>query len=208
MTHLATLARELHELANAARTATPSEDVTERVCALLKEARALLAEHVSPGPYAVEQLSPPGDGTLTWDPSDLRQTIPYSPLLGHLNPISNQAAVWADGDVVRGSITVSPIYAGPIDTVHGGALAALLDELASLAVLAKENVAYTQSLAITYRRPTPLGAKLELWGQTAGRTGDTFLTATQIRHAGKVTVSAVGVHKAAGRRDEAVYPEA
>ena len=73
---------------------------------------------------------------LVWEPGDLRKTVPYSPFLGELNPIAGEAKLWADGTAVRGTITAHPIHAGPIGTVHGGVVAAILDELSSLAVLA------------------------------------------------------------------------
>jgi acyl-coenzyme A thioesterase PaaI-like protein len=206
MNPLTLLAAEVNELANAVRISQAPDDVAEKAGMVTRQARALLDEHAWPGPYAVEQLAPPGDGMLVWEPADLRRTIPYSPFLGDLNPTSGRAKVWADGDTVRGRITMSAIHAGPIATVHGGVIAALLDELTSLAIMAVGRVGYTQTLTVNYRRPTPLDAELELWACTAGQTGDVFLTSAEVRHDGKVTASAVAVHKAAGRRDEPVYP--
>jgi acyl-coenzyme A thioesterase PaaI-like protein len=204
--HLAAMADEVNMLANAARIADPPAAVTEKVCMLSQQARALLEEHAWPGPYAVEQLAPPGDGMLVWDIDDLRKTVPYSPILGHLNVTAGRSQLWASDGAVRGTVTMSPIHAGPIGTVHGGVVAAVLDELANLAILMTGGVGYTKSLTTTYRRPTPLGVELELWAHTAGRSGEVYLTAAEIRHGGGVTASAVGVHKAAGLRDDAVYP--
>jgi acyl-coenzyme A thioesterase PaaI-like protein len=204
--HQVVMADAVSRLANAARTSDAPQDVAERVRGLAAEARALLDEHTWPGPYAVEQLAPPGDGMLVWEPGDLRKTIPYSPILGELNPLAGEAKLWADGTSVRGTLTARPIHAGPIDAVHGGVVATILDELTNLAVLAYGIVGYTQTLTVSYRRSTPLGAELELWAETSGPTGDVVLTSAEIRHAGRVTASAVGVHKATGHRDESVYP--
>ena len=204
--HQVLMTDEVSRLANAARMSNAPEEVTEQVRLLSEQARTLLDGHIWPGPYAVEQLAPPGDGMLVWEPGDLRKTIPYSPILGDLNPIAGEAKLWADGTTVRGTITARPIHAGPIGTVHGGVVAAILDELSNLAVLAFGGVGYTQTLTVSYRRPTPLGAELELWAETSGPTGNVYLTSTEIRHAGRVTASAVGVHKVAGHRDESVYP--
>jgi acyl-coenzyme A thioesterase PaaI-like protein len=203
--HLVFLAVEINELANAARISNAPVDVAEKVRMLTRQARALLEQHAWPGPYAVEQLAPPGDGMLVWQPDDLRRTIPYSPFLGDLNPVSGRAKIRADGDAVRGTVTLSAIHAGPIATVHGGVVAALLDELTSLAIMATGGVGYTQTLTVSYRRPTPLGAELQLWARTAGQAGKVFLTSAEVSHDGQVTASAVAVHKAAGRRDEPVY---
>jgi acyl-coenzyme A thioesterase PaaI-like protein len=206
--HSRDLVDEVNKLASAVRTSDAPEDVATKVRMLAAQARSLLEPHAWSGPYAVEQLAPPGDGMLIWQADDLGKSVPYSPILGELNPTAGQALLWADGDVVRGTVTTSPIHAGPIGTVHGGVVAALLDELANLAVLASGHVGYTKTLTVSYRHPTPLGVELELWAHTAGRTGDAFLTSSEVRYDGRVTASAVGVHKAAGRRDEPVYPPA
>jgi len=174
--HLALLAKEVNELANAARISRAPEDVTEKARMLTRQAIAMLEDHAWPGPYAVEQLAPPGDGMLVWKPDDLRRTIPYSPFLGDLNPTAGRARIWADGDAVRGTVTMSPIHAGPIQTVHGGVVSAVLDELTSMAIMAVGRVGYNQTLTVSYRRPTPLGAELQLWARTAGQTGNVFLT--------------------------------
>lgn len=204
--HQVVMTDAVGRLANAARASNAPEEVTEQVRALSEQARALLVEHTWPGPYAVEQLAPPGDGKLVWEPTDLRKTVPYNPILGELSPIAGQAKLWVDGTAVRGTLTARPIHAGPMGAVHGGIVAAILDELSSLAVLAFGVVGYTHTLTVSYRRPTPLGAELELWAQTSGPTGHVVLTSAEIRHAGSVTASAVGVHKGAGRRDELIYP--
>jgi acyl-coenzyme A thioesterase PaaI-like protein len=204
----ALLAQDINALANAARTSMPPDDVAEKVRMLARQACELLEPHAWPGPYAVEQLAPPGDGLLTWEPDDLRRTVPYSPILGDLNPTSGRAKLWVDGSSVRGAVVMSAIHAGPVGTVHGGVVAALFDELTSLAIMAAGRVGYTQTLTVNYRRPTPLDAEIELWAQTAGQTGKVFLTAAELCHGGEVTASAVAVHRAAGRRDERVYPEA
>ncbi|MCH5675587.1 PaaI family thioesterase [Streptomyces gilvus] len=206
--HLASMAERVNRLANAARISRAPNDVVDQVCSLTRQAEALLEQYAWAGPYAVEQLAPPDQDMLVWEPDDLRRTIPYSPILGNLSPTAGRTKVWADGDDVEGSVTLSPIHAGPMGTVHGGIVAAVLDELTSLAILASGNVGYTRSMTVTYRRPTPLGSELSLWAKTAGRAGDVFMTSAEIRHAGQVTASAVTLHHAAGRRDEPIYRKA
>lgn len=203
---LAALVAGVNGLAIAARVVNgPPTDVVDKVSKLIEEARAALGEYAWKGPYAVEQLAPPGDGLLVWDPADLRKTVPYSPVLGHLNPTAASSRLRCENGQVVGSVTLSPVHVGPIDTAHGGIVAALLDELANLAVLAAGGVGYTHTLTVSYRRPTPLQQPLELWSHTAGLTGDSYLTTAQIRHDGELTASALGVHRAAGLRDDVVY---
>ena len=80
--HQVVMTDAVGRLANAARASNAPEEVTEQVRALSEQARALLDKHIWPGPYAVEQLAPPGDGMLVWEPGDLRKTVPYSPISG------------------------------------------------------------------------------------------------------------------------------
>jgi acyl-coenzyme A thioesterase PaaI-like protein len=203
---LAALVSDVNGLAIAARVMNaPPADVVDKVSRLVREARAALDEHGWAGPYAVEQLAPPGDGMLVWDPADLRKTVPYSPILGRLNPTAGPSRLRCEDGQVIGSVTLSPLHVGPVDSAHGGVVAALLDELASLAVLAAGGVGYTQTLTVSYRRRTPVRQSLELRAHTAGLTGETYLTTAEIRHAGEVTASAIGMHRSAGDRDDVVY---
>ena len=194
-------------LANAIRTAAvPARDVP-RINNVLEQARAMIDEHVTAPPYAAEQLSPPNERVLHWDPDDLCRTIPYSPFLGQLNPISGHATLRAEGATLCGTIRLSPIHAGPIATAHGGVVAALLDELSSIAIMTHGRFGYTRTLTITYHRPTPLDEELSLWAQSAGQVGSVFLTSAEIRSGGKATASAVAVHHPGGLIDEPIYPD-
>ncbi|MEE6174920.1 PaaI family thioesterase [Mycobacterium sp. 050134] len=203
----AELVRVVNGLANAIRTASVPEQEAPRIQEILDVARTMIDQYVAAPPYAAEQLSPPKQAVLQWDAADLCRTIPYSPFLGQLNPMSGQAKLWAEGDALRGTIMLSPIHAGPIATAHGGVLAALLDELTSMAIMALGRFGYTRTLTVTYHRPTPLDKELSLWAHSAGQTGSVFLTSGEIRCEGRVTASAVAVHHAGGRIDERIYPD-
>ena len=203
----ADLVAAVNGLANAIRTAWVPEREAPRIQEVLEKARTIVDQYVAAPPYAAEQLSPPNESVLQWDPDDLCQTIPYSPFLGRLNPISGEAKLRAEGETLCGTIRLSPIHTGPIATVHGGVVAALLDELTSMAVMALGRFGYTRTLTVTYHRPTPLDKGLSLWAQSAGEAGSVFLTSAEIRCGGKVTASAVAVHHAGGRIDEPIYPD-
>lgn len=201
------LVEAVNGLTNAIRTAWVPEEEVPRIQELLAQARTMVEQYVAAPPYAAEQLSPPNQRLLQWDPEDLCKTIPYSPFLGHLNPVSGAAELRAEGDTLRGTIRLSPIHTGPVGTAHGGVVAALLDELTSLAVLALGRFGYTRNLTVTYHRPTPLDGELSMWAQSAGDAGSVFLTSAEIRSGGRLTASAVAVHHAGGRIDEPIYPD-
>ncbi|WP_328354859.1 PaaI family thioesterase [Mycobacterium sp. NBC_00419] len=201
------LVETVKKLLNAVRTSDVPASEVPHIKDLIEQASALLEPHIAAPPYAAEQLSPPNEVVLQWDPDDVCRTIPYSPFLGKLNPISGEASLRVDGRELLGTVTLSPIHAGPISTAHGGVVAALLDELTSIAIMAHGRFGYTRTLTITYLRPTPLDEELSLWAQSAGQTGSVFLTSAEIRSGGKVTASAVAVHHPGGRIDEPIYPD-
>lgn len=201
------LVTAVNGLASAIRTAWVPEQEVPRIQEILEEARTVIDQYVAAPPYAAEQLSPPNQAVLQWDPDDICRSIPYSPFLGHLNPVSGDATLRAEGEALRGTIKSSPIHAGPIATAHGGVVAALLDELTSMAIMARGRFGYTRTLTVTFHRPTPLDKELSLWAHSAGQTGSVFLTSGEIRCEGTVTASAVTVHHAGGRIDEPIYPK-
>ncbi|MBI4517906.1 MAG: PaaI family thioesterase [Deltaproteobacteria bacterium] len=85
-----------------------------------------------------------------------------SPLMGHANPLAPPLALWVDGSVVRGKVTLGWAYQGPPGHVHGGFVAALFDETLGLTQSLSGQPGMTGTLTIRYRRPTPLFTELRL----------------------------------------------
>jgi len=69
-----------------------------------------------------------------------------------------------DGSVVCPA-TVSNLFEGHPGFLHGGIIAALLDEAMSKAVRARGLTAMTRHLEIDYRRPVPSGAPIRIEGR-------------------------------------------
>jgi acyl-coenzyme A thioesterase PaaI-like protein len=197
--------RSAHRVAELVRTTQAPQEILDRAAALLEQVEQLLAPQAWPGPYAAEQLAPPGDSRLVYDPDNLCATVPYSPLLGARNPISPAAACRAEGDVLKGRIRFGALHAGPINTVHGAMVAALFDEILALANIVKGHVGYTRSITVNYLKPTPLGEDLEFSAECAGLSGRNLLASAELRARGEVTATASAIFKAAFRRDEDPY---
>ena len=147
---------------------------------------------VWPGPYAVEQLRAPGEG-FRFRADPLAETIPFGPLLGPRNPTAPPSRIWLEGQTVAGTIRFSPVHAGPMNLVHGGALSGVLDELLALAVLAKGFGGFTRSLNVQFFAPAPLGEEIELRAECAGRAGSELLARAELRVGGKLLASGVGI---------------
>ncbi len=96
---------------------------------------------------------------------------------GRENPVG-LGVRWANdrgAGEVRGEVVVAEHFNGYPGVVHGGVVAALLDETAGRTVLMDggfEDLMVTAKLEVVYRRPTPTGTRLELVGRLLGRHGD------------------------------------
>jgi uncharacterized protein (TIGR00369 family) len=88
---------------------------------------------------------------------------------GRQNPISLKMSWYNDRDAqqVRAIVTVPEQFNGYPQVVHGGVVAAMLDETAGRAIMLDgnaHNLMVTLKLEITYRRPTPTNTPLTVVG--------------------------------------------
>ncbi len=130
---------------------------------------------------------------MPYDEQDLTAVMPYSPISGRHNPIAPELKMWRDGDGVRGEAIFSPLYAGPPDSVHGGIIAAVFDELLSMANVVSGSAGFTGTLSIRYHRKTPLETPVELWAMCTSNSGRKQVTRGEMRVNGEVTASAEGL---------------
>jgi acyl-coenzyme A thioesterase PaaI-like protein len=130
---------------------------------------------------------------VVWRDDDLTACMPYSPVSGRRNPIAPPVRIWRDDDHVGGAVTFSPTYAGPPDSVHGGIIAAVFDELLSMANIVTGRAGYTGTLSIRYHRKTPLETPIELWARQVTVDGRKLITRGEMRVDGEVTASAEAI---------------
>jgi uncharacterized protein (TIGR00369 family) len=105
---------------------------------------------------------------------------------GRDNPVGLKM-VWEnhpqEGEI-RATVTVSEEFNGYPGVVHGGILAAMLDETAGRAVLLQggpDDLMVTARLEVTYRRPTPTDTPLLVVGRLVGRSEKRAETKAEIR---------------------------
>lgn len=130
---------------------------------------------------------------LGWQEEDLTACMPYSPVSGKRNPVAPPLRMWRDGDQVRGEAIFSPTYAGPPNSVHGGIIAAVFDELLSMANVIKGVAGFTGTLTIKYHRRTPLNTPVELWAINERSSDRKQFSRGEFRVDGEVTASAEGL---------------
>src|SRR5688572_7413450 len=76
--------------------------------------------------------------------------------------------------------TFDALKQGPPGIVHGGALAAVLDEAMTAAVFASGNPAFTVNLNIDYRQPVMVGVEVRITGKIERAEGRKLFTSAQI----------------------------
>lgn len=131
---------------------------------------------------------------MAWREDDLTSVMPYSPVSGKRNAIAPPIRMWKVGsNEVRGEVTFSPTYAGPPDSVHGGIIAAVFDEILAMANVISGNAGFTGTLTIRYLNKTPLNTPIELWGMNEQQDGRKQLSRGEMRVNGKVTATAEGL---------------
>lgn len=129
-----------------------------------------------------------------WQDEDLTACMPYSPVSGKRNPIAPPIRLRKTGEgEVSGEAIFSPTYAGPPDSVHGGILAAVFDEILAMANVISGTAGFTGTLTIRYRRKTPLNEPIELWGKNIKQDGRKQLCRGEMRVNGEVTAEAEGL---------------
>ena len=139
---------------------------------------------------------------IPWDEEDIAAVMPYSPVSGKHNPVAPSIVMRRDGDELRGEVVFSPTYAGPPDSVHGGIIAAVFDEILAMANVITGESGFTGTLNIKYHRPTPLNTPIELWGATVRRKGRKTVARGEMRVDGEVTASAEGLFIMVTEKDE------
>lgn len=130
---------------------------------------------------------------LPWLEDDITSIMPYSPVSGRHNPLAPPMKLWREGDEVRGETVFNPSYAGPPDSVHGGIIAAVFDEVLAMANVISGAAGFTGTLKIRYHSTTPLNTPVKLSAINVRRDGRKQVCTGEMRVGDKVTASAEGL---------------
>lgn len=94
---------------------------------------------------------------------------------------------------VASTTRMAAIHQGPLDSVHGGISAWLMDTILGVAVQSAGYLCVTGTLSLRYIHRTPLDADLQLEGKVVSKEGRKVHTTASIIHDGTTTVTATGV---------------
>ena len=176
---LADAVRRLNEAS--LRTTLRGREVAAMTARIEEMAQRLEAEQI-PGSFGVT-LTPEG-----------RTRAFGNAVVGLRNPIAVPLKiVWDDDGRVHADFHLNALYEGPPETVHGGVVALVLDQVMGEAAAAGGHPGMTGTLSIRYERNTPLGdCSAAAW--TDRVEGVKTIVLGEMRDAeGRRTVSAEGV---------------
>jgi len=170
----------VRELGHAIVAHEVGDELFERITT---DARALLAA-VEKSPERVRApldmvhtvfVVPPPDGRG-------RTNFPDDIVTGKANPLGMAADITREGNVAVLRTVLGPAFEGAPGRAHGGAVAALMDEVMGFVLSINATPAYTGRLTITYRAPTPLGVEVEMRAKLHSRHGRKLHIEADARH--------------------------
>ncbi|PRX97229.1 PaaI family thioesterase [Allonocardiopsis opalescens] len=110
-----------------------------------------------------------------------------------LNPAAPPLRLAGAAEGVRGEVVLGGAYQGPPGLVHGGWIAALLDQAMGHAAVVLGMPGLTANLSVDYRRPTPLGRPVEVTGRVTGTERRKVFVAGEVRVDGELTAEGTAV---------------
>lgn len=116
-----------------------------------------------------------------------------SPLSGQMNPIAPPVTYEYGERSIEAKVRFHEGYQGPPACVHGGIVAALLDDALGRTRHLTGRNCVTGSLDIRYLRPTPLNTDLVVTARIDEVAERKFMVTGEIVHDGQVTASASAV---------------
>jgi len=118
-----------------------------------------------------------------------------SPITGHANPMAppGKLAGGRPARVVRGGVTFGAAFEGAPGCVHGGFVAALLDEALGMAGVFSGGPAMTAELTTRYRQHTPIATELRIEARLVSVDGRKVRTAGEIYDGDRVIAEGLGL---------------
>lgn len=112
---------------------------------------------------------------------------------GWSNPLSPGLNMWLDGTKAYGTVRCGHAYEGPPGFIHGGFVAAIMDQFLGMAQIVGKKPGMTGTLNMRYLRPTPLNTDLDLEAEVFILEGRKTLVKGEMRAGDKVTATCEGL---------------
>jgi acyl-coenzyme A thioesterase PaaI-like protein len=95
-----------------------------------------------------------------FDPGHPNNVIPFNPATGEFNPLAPALKVALEGNALVAHCEFSNCYESAPDTVQGGMVAAIYDQLLAYAIMVEGKTGPTLWLKVNYVKPTPINEQL------------------------------------------------
>jgi len=121
-------------------------------------------------------------------------------ICGDANPVGLQLSFDYEDEAAFTWFDSPARYEGYEGVIHGGIIAALLDEAMAKVVISKGLIAVTAEMNIKYRQPLKVGQRAKLWGTiTLQKSRILHTRAWLADEAGKLFAEATGVYVVVNR---------
>ncbi len=181
------LAEELRELLHSLGRSGATPDEIRAVAARIRDGREPLGRvtRVAKGGAIDGKPFLPG----------MEDFLDRSPITGLANPLAPPAVLRRHMETrrVTGEVNFGAAFEGAPGIVHGGFVAALLDEALGMATIFSGSTGMTVELVTRYRRHTPVATPLRLEAQLVSTEGRRIRTAGELLCGDDVIVEATGL---------------
>lgn len=176
------LAQALRDLTDVLVTSTPSVDDMNAIAERLEQQ----AHQFAGAPRLFGQMAFQADGN-----HGRRGEVNHelNAVGGWSNPLAPGLNIWIEGTRAYGTVTCGWAYEGPPGHIHGGFVAAILDQFTGMAQIMGRQPGMTGRLSIRYHRPSPLNVQLDLEAWLERIEGRKTVMAAEMRHGNAVTAS-------------------
>lgn len=190
------VAAEVRSLAHALVAHDPDDETLDALVAALVAMRSRVAET----PARRRRL---GDGEQLAGGWAATERHPFAavdgpladrPVLGPASPFAVESSSRIEGDEAVTDVVLGPGFEGAPGRAHGGVVAALFDDVTGHALGFAEVPAFTGTLTIRYRRPTPIGVPVQFRARLDGREGRRLLISADCRCEGEILATCEAVY--------------
>jgi acyl-coenzyme A thioesterase PaaI-like protein len=122
------------------------------------------------------------------------------PICGRGNPVAPPAVLEPNREALTatGRVRFGHRFEGAPGLVHGGFVAAVLDEILGMVAAMPGTPAMTGELKVRFKRPTPIESELELRARVDEARGRRILVSGEVLAGGRVTAAATGLFVGVG----------
>ena len=188
------LASQLRELINDLNLTTAPADVLDGLAKQITRLRAEVAPYPrQPKLTFTEMLARFAGGELAPGGAETFAHFDHSAFMGAANPLAPPMRLTLRSGQAEGAVRFGDVYEGPPGHVHGGFVAAILDEVLGAAQASTDQPGMTARLEVQYLAPTPLHTDLRAVGWIERVEGRKIFAVGEVRDGDRVTAKAQGL---------------